>query len=103
MQQAKLEPFDAIIVKGNMRQLRPTLYDLLAHRALDYFKNDERDITRPAYAFEINEAHAFAPAGEFVKHKFITNDSASLHHKALLIFQKLLAFHLNDAKHGCID
>ena len=54
-----------------MRYLRPTLYDLLAHRALDYFKSDERDITRPAYAFEIKEKEAFAPANEFVKHKFI--------------------------------
>ncbi len=92
--QTKLEPFDAIIVKGNMRKLRPTLYDLLAHRALDYFKNDERDITKPAYSFEINETQAFAPAAEFVQHKFITNDSASLHYKALLIFQDLLSFHL---------
>jgi hypothetical protein len=96
LKQTKPEPFDAIIVKGNMRKLRPTLYDLLAHRALDYFKNDERDITKPAYSFEINETQAFAPAAEFVKYKFITNDSASLHYKALLIFQDLLSFHLTD-------
>ncbi|MBS1577751.1 MAG: alpha-2-macroglobulin, partial [Bacteroidetes bacterium] len=95
LQQTKLEPFDAIIVKGNMRKLRPTLYDLLAHRALDYFKNDEKDITKPAYSFEINEVQAFAPAAEFVKHKFRTNDTASLHYKALLIFQDLLSFHLS--------
>ena len=56
LQQTKLAAFDALIIKGNVRHLRPTLFDLLAHRALDYFKNDERDITRPAYAFEINEA-----------------------------------------------
>ena len=41
LQQTKLEPFDAIIVKGNTRTLRPTLYDLLAHHALTYFRNDE--------------------------------------------------------------
>lgn len=94
LQSAKLEPFDAIIVKGNTRKLRPSLYDLLAHRALDYFKNDEQDITKPAYAFEIKQAEAFAPATEFVKHKFITSDSSSLHHKALLLFQQLIAFHI---------
>src|SRR6185436_2457089 len=44
LQQIKLEPFDAIILKGNVRNLRPALYDLLAHRALDYFKSDERDM-----------------------------------------------------------
>jgi hypothetical protein len=96
LQQTKLEPFDAIIDKGNVRYLRPTLYDLLAHRALDYFKNDERDITRPAYAFEINDPVAFSPAHQFVKAKFQTKDSTSLHQKALILFQKLLALHLND-------
>ncbi len=98
LQQTKLEPFDAIILKGNARYLRPTLYDLLAHRALDYFRSDERDITKPAYAFEIKDKEAFASVSEFVKHKFITKDSASLHHKAIIIFQSLLAFHKNDAK-----
>ncbi|HVT84137.1 MAG TPA: alpha-2-macroglobulin family protein [Chitinophagaceae bacterium] len=98
LEQTKLEPFDAIITKGNVRHLRPTLFDLLAHRALDYFKSDERDISRPAYAFEINTSSAFDPASDFVKVKFPTKDSASLQQKALLLFQKLIAFHLNDAK-----
>ena len=39
----KLQPFDAIITKGNVRYLRPTLFDLLANRALGYFENDERN------------------------------------------------------------
>src|SRR5258705_1535821 len=98
LQQTKLEPFDAIITKGNMRHLRPTLYDLLTQRALTYFENDERDIKKPAYAFEIDQASAFDPAADFVTRKFITKDSMSLEHKALLIYQKLIAFHLNDAK-----
>jgi hypothetical protein len=98
LQQTKLESYDAIIVKGNVRHLRPTLFDLLAHRALDYFKNDERDITKPAYAFEIDQAAAFDPAAEFIHDKFITKDSFSLEHKALLLYQQLLAFHLNDTR-----
>ena len=98
LQLAKLDPFDAIIVKGNTRHLRPTLYDLLANRALNYFENDERDIKKPAYAFEINLASAFDPAADFVTRKFPTKDSMSLQHKALLIYQKLIAFHLNDVE-----
>ncbi|MGN6399235.1 MAG: alpha-2-macroglobulin family protein, partial [Flavisolibacter sp.] len=96
LKNTKLEPFDAIIIKGNVRYLRPTLFDLLAHQALDYFKNDERDIKKPAYAFEIIQPEAFAPAATFVKHQFLTKDSLSLQHKALLIYQDLIAFHLND-------
>lgn len=98
LQQTKLAPFDAIIIKGNVRHLRPTLYDLLAHRALGYFENDERNIKKPAYAFEIDQASAFDPAADFIRHRFTTRDSLSLQHKALLIYQELIAFHINDPK-----
>ena len=98
LQQTKLDRFDPILIKGNVRYLRPTLYDLLADEALQYFKSDERDISRPAYAFDIKDEKAFAPAAEFINHKFTSKDSASLHYKALVIFQKLLAFHADDAK-----
>ncbi len=102
LQQTKLDPFDAILIKGNVRHLRPTLFDLLAHRALSYFKNDERDIARPAYAFEIDQASAFDPAADFIHRKFTTNDSLSLAYQALLIYQKLLAFHLKDSKQDAL-
>ena len=97
MEQTKLEFYDAIIIKGNVRHLRPTLFDLLAHRALDYFKSDEQDINRPSYAFEINDNTAFYTAADFIHQKFITEDSSSLQHKALLLLQKLIAFHHNDS------
>ena len=98
LQQTKLDPYNAIIIKGNVRHLRPALYDLLAHRAISYFDNTERDIKKPAYSFEINQASAFDPAADFITRKFITKDTLSLQHKALLIYQKLIAFHLNDKK-----
>ena len=99
LKQTKLNGFDPIIIKGeNTRQLRPTLFDFLAHRALEYFMNDENGLTKPAYHFTINNAAAFAPVNEFINASFITKDTASLHHKALLIFQQLLRFHLKDSK-----
>lgn len=98
LQQTSLEPYNAIIIKGNVRHLRPTLYDLLAFQALEYFENDERDLNRPAYTFEIDQAAAFDPAADFIHRKFETKDSLSLQHKALLIYQQLIAFHLDDKK-----
>ncbi len=97
LQQAKIEPFDALVTKGNMRGLRPTLFDLLAYRAIDYFRNDEHDIAAPAYKFEIATAAAMNPASDFIHSKFETTDSTSLQHKALLLYQQLIAFHINDA------
>jgi uncharacterized protein YfaS (alpha-2-macroglobulin family) len=102
LQQLKLETFEPILIKGNVRYLRPTLFDLLAFRALDYYRNDERYVTKPVYAFEINDSAAFADATVFVKRNFKTNDSLSLHHRALIVYQQLLAFHLNDAKHDAL-
>ncbi|WP_439557863.1 alpha-2-macroglobulin family protein [Dyadobacter sp.] len=96
LQQTKLEPFDAIIIKGNARKLRPTLYDLLAHNALGYFSSDEPELKRPAYAFEINSASAFDPAADFIHRSFETKDSTSLELYALKLYQKLIAFHLHD-------
>lgn len=98
LQQTKLAAYDPIIVKGNVRYLRPTLYDLLAHHALEYFQSGENEITKAANAFEINEAAAFEPAADFIKHRFNTNDSTSLQQKALLIYQEILQFHIDDAK-----
>ena len=87
-----------------MRTLRPTLFDLLAHRALDYFKSDERDLNKPAYAFEIDDPAVFADAATFTRHSFKTSDSSSRHHKALLLFQRLISLHLADAKpDGLLD
>ena len=98
LQSASLEKFDPIIVKGNARSLRPTLYDLLAFRALDYFKNDQAYVSKPAYQFEISDMEAFAGAKTFAGHTFETNDTVSNLFKALKLYQQVLAFHLNDQK-----
>ena len=93
-----LRDFTAILTLGNTESLRPTLYDLLAHRALDHFMSTENDVTDPSYKFIINEEAAFAPVPQFVSHHFITKDTAALYYNALLILQDLLRFHSKDAK-----
>jgi uncharacterized protein YfaS (alpha-2-macroglobulin family) len=96
LQKTLLAAYDPLINKGNSRILRPTLFDMLAHQALGYFRNDERDLKKPAYSFTIDDAKAFAPASIFTSNDFKTSDTASLYHHALLIYQQLIAFHLND-------
>ncbi|HMO63497.1 MAG TPA: MG2 domain-containing protein [Ferruginibacter sp.] len=97
LQITALDKFEPIIIKGgNSQHLRPTLYDFLAHRALEYFMHDERNITRPADYFTIKDSAAFLPASRFVVSVFKTNDTASLQYKALLLMQDILKFHLED-------
>lgn len=98
LQSTSLDNYEVIIDKGNVRHLRPTVYDLLAFQALNYFVSSEGDINKPADAFHIDQASAFDPAADFVHRKFTTKDTTSPYYKALLIFQDLLAFHLNDSK-----
>jgi TonB-dependent SusC/RagA subfamily outer membrane receptor len=93
----KLEDFDAIIIKGNARKLRPSLYDVLMHDALDYFKSGNYYITKPAYAFELTDIAALSTADKFIKTKFESKDSTAQQLIALHLFQDLIAFHYNDS------
>jgi uncharacterized protein YfaS (alpha-2-macroglobulin family) len=97
LKSTKLDAFAPIIIKGeNTSQLRPTLFDFIAHRALSYFVTDENQLTKPAYQFKINDAKSFAPVAEFVSASFKTKDSTSLQHQAILLLQNILQFHLID-------
>ena len=71
--------------------LRPTLYDLLAHRALSAFSNERSYLTEPAYKFEISDPLTFAPLDQFLKAGFDTKDSTSGKWLALKTFQKVMS------------
>ncbi|MBS1603245.1 MAG: alpha-2-macroglobulin [Bacteroidetes bacterium] len=94
----RLDRYDPILIKGNVRYLRPTLFDLLAHRALEYFKRSDRNANKPADIFELDDSLAFSDAATFTRHLFKTSDTASLHYKALSLLQRLIGMHLGDTR-----
>ncbi len=99
LKQIPIQEFKALLIEGKEDEgLRPTLYDLLAHRALAHFKNDRSYLTQSADQFYINDVRVFAPANEFANIKFNTKDSTSFKLKTLSLFQNLIAFHLKDEK-----
>ncbi|MBC6606472.1 hypothetical protein H8B13_06555 [Hymenobacter sp. BT188] len=79
---------------------RPTLYDLLAHRAVDGLGNDEFYVMKPAQQFELQDKNLFSPAAEFVRLKLTAPavDSLNGQFHALQVLQALTAFRLTDAK-----
>jgi len=92
-----LNSYDVILeVESGSKKYRPTLYDFLAHRAVDFFMNDEPSITRPADKFELDKEEYFDPANKFTQLKLTTVDKLSLKFYALDILQDLTAFHLKD-------
>jgi len=98
LQQTKVTSYNAVIIKGNAEKLRPTLYDLLAHEALAYFKTGEAYIIRPAYAFVIDNPKALAKMNTFPDEKFTSGDSVSHLLISLQLFQQLIALHKKDAE-----
>jgi hypothetical protein len=99
LEEIDITGFEAITTPGNAGDgLRPTLYDFLAHRAIDYFMNEQSYLSQPAYRFYLDQEEAFADVKAFVKYKFETRDTASFHFQTLLLLQDLLRLRLDDSK-----
>jgi len=91
--------FNEILHKQeNSETYRPTLFDLLTHNALQFYKTNENSITRPADKFEIDNSKLLCEANQFIEQKIDVKDKTSLQSKALIIYQQLVKFHLNDKK-----
>ena len=68
LQQVPVNNYDAILFEQEESEIyRPTLYDLLAHRAIDFYMNDESSITQPAYRFELENEDDFSSPLAFCK------------------------------------
>ncbi|MDX2247288.1 MAG: alpha-2-macroglobulin family protein [Bacteroidia bacterium] len=89
-----LKKYDPILIKTEESAIyRPTLYDLLAHRALDYFMSTESGITEHSEKFVLKNADVFVDAETFANLTFDTPDTHSRILHATSIFQRLLRFH----------
>ena len=97
LHQLSIATFDAILYKEeDTREYRPTIFDLLAHTALNFYTTSEHTINKPADAFEINDATLLGEAYSF---SFTNNEdqtSITLQAKALAIYQQLVSFHFGN-------
>ena len=96
--QISVAAYQPIIIAGHMPELRPTLFDLLAHRALEYFETGDIYQIKPAQPFELNDPALYGDAAAFAQHLFVTNDSLSGYFQAVRLFQRLTRLHLTDPK-----
>lgn len=93
---ANLENLAPLIQKGNSPKLRPTLFDLVAHIALDFFKTQEGRINQPLEPYVIIDPNALDNFKVFSQATFKTTDSSSHSWISLQIFQQLIRSHLTD-------
>jgi uncharacterized protein YfaS (alpha-2-macroglobulin family) len=80
----------------NNRYLRPTLYDLLLHRALDFFLADEPAINKPKQPFSINDPQFFGESQTFAHLNVKTTDTSSTWFKGIRLLQQGTLFHLQN-------
>ena len=74
--------------------LRPTLYDFIAHEALTFYESNEQAGARPEDYFQITEnSKAMGNLNDFLSYVPQTTDTDSPTLKAILLYQDLLRAH----------
>ncbi|HXC06831.1 MAG TPA: MG2 domain-containing protein, partial [Bacteroidia bacterium] len=97
LQHTAIDLYDDVLdLHPESRHFRPTLYDFLAHRAIDFFSADEPAITRPAYRFDIDKPEYLGASEIFSLLKLESKDTMAMKFYALKDLQILLAFHQQD-------
>ena len=75
-------------------EMRPTLFDFLAHRALDFFKSNSFNVPGPAETYVIEDDRFFGSNSTFLgANNFSTTDSLNSKFYAVKIFAELTKFH----------
>jgi len=99
LQKERLEDFEEILFeKEGSKTYRPSLFDVLAHAALDFYKTNENSITRPADKFEIDDPEFLCEAYSFTQLQISSKDKTSLQQRALNLYQQLVVFHFPNPK-----
>ncbi len=97
LQQESLENYSALLFEAKDSKIyRPTLFDLLSHNALEFYKISENSISKPAYRFKIDNPSFLDDSEVFINLKLSSKDSTSLELNALKVYQNLLKFHRKD-------
>jgi hypothetical protein len=93
-----VDQFNDLLERGSMPDAyRPTMYDFLAHEAVQFYQAGEQGAMQAEDEFVLDvESPIFGQAADFIAWKPETTDTGSPTIKAIRLFQNLLAFHQND-------
>lgn len=97
LQHTDIMIYKAILTEGaDSREVRPTVYDFLAHQALSLYMSMQYNIGRYVEQSPIKESYLFCPVTDFLKIKF--NDSPyQVISGVFRIYQDLLKFREKDS------
>ena len=101
LQATPLSAYAPVVQPGDKEgeKLRPTLFDLLAYRAIAFFQNTEFETQNNVFRFELDRPDYFADPDAFAKLSLTTPPNAGKTGRmlALQTYQRLLAFHAKQA------
>ncbi len=83
---------DLLVTVPISRKLKPTLFDLIAHKALNFYKNS-RNTIQPKEAFIIDNETYFDLPEAFYSQNITTPDENSFPYQSLKIYQNLERVH----------
>lgn len=95
-QGADISDFSEIVssaTKNDNNTIRPTLYDFLGHRALDFFKSNTFALPGPAETFVIDSPTYFYSTSSFLKMNAVTHDSLNTRFLSVRVLYALTDFH----------
>ncbi|MFD2583436.1 alpha-2-macroglobulin [Pedobacter vanadiisoli] len=104
LQQTKVDTLDAVLAGDKKyRSFRPTLYDLLAHRAIDVFSNTQLNLTQyEDELIDMSNVDWFGNRQTFLN-TTIPTDSTLFNVQALQLFKNLIRFHQNSGNSSALD
>ena len=81
---------------GEPVELRPTLYDVLVHRAVEHFKNERNYLTEPTNRFVLTAPRAFDPAESYARFDWAKEHPESGKARVLELYKEWLRFRMSD-------
>jgi uncharacterized protein YfaS (alpha-2-macroglobulin family) len=94
-QASPIERFNEIILHTtDTKDFRPTLYDFLAHRSIDFFSTNSFNVPGPAETFTINNPDYFSTNTTFLNLNVSSNDKYNTKYYSVLTYKLLTDFHL---------
>jgi len=93
-----LSAYTEILIKQEeSEKFRPTLFDFLAHRAIDFYSSSDAGLTKPAESFLVDQPAYFAAVTQFATQAISSPDAFSFEFQSIKLFQEVLRLHQNDA------
>ncbi|MBT8220617.1 MAG: hypothetical protein KJP00_12380, partial [Bacteroidia bacterium] len=99
LQKSNLKEYASILTEGNGETLRPSLFDLLAHRAIDFFSDTKTFLTEPINDFILDKEEYWLPSKKFSKLKITSQNNRSKKFHALKLFQSTVKYQLKSKNH----